>query len=67
MPPTAEAAKAFNQQLRSTALAITGGAASDYRYGFLCECGCEQTVRMTLTEYDKKGGALRDGHRQPLG
>lgn len=65
MPPTAESARAFNQQLRTTALALAAHARSDHKYAFLCECGCEQTVKATLAEYDEKGGAWLEGHRRP--
>jgi hypothetical protein len=46
MPPTAEAAKGFNRQLRQTAAVLAGHAGGGHRYGFVCECGCEQTVML---------------------
>jgi hypothetical protein len=68
MPPTADAARAFNQQLRATALALAAQARGDHKYAFLCECGCEQTVMATISEYDQHGGAWLTGHRpSPLG
>lgn len=61
MPSTADAAKAFNKQLRATAEAL-GGLGVDHKYGFACECGCGETAKLSLAEYDEVGGALRDGH-----
>jgi hypothetical protein len=67
MPPTADSAKAFNKQLCATAEALggLGEAGADHRYGFACECGCGETVKLTLTEYSEQGGAWLDGHRSP--
>jgi hypothetical protein len=68
MPPTADAAKAFNKQLRATAEALGGlrGTAAGHRYGFACECGCGATTRLTLEEYDEQDGAWFDeGHKPP--
>jgi hypothetical protein len=67
MPSKADAAKAFNKQLRATAMSLggLGGSGVDHRYGFACECGCGGTVRLTLTEYEDQGGAWLAGHRQP--
>jgi hypothetical protein len=63
MPQTPEAAKSFNAQLRFTAVAIAGASADGHPYGFLCECGCGETVSIDLAEYDLQGGAWLDGHR----
>lgn len=60
---TAEAAKSFNNQLRVTAVAIAGASADGHPYGFLCECGCGETVMFNLAEYDGQGGAWLDGHK----
>lgn len=62
MPQTPEAAKSFNNQLRVTAVAIAGASADGHNYGFLCECGCGETVRLNLAEYDLQGGAWLEGH-----
>jgi hypothetical protein len=62
MPPTAEAAKAFNRQLRQTVAVLAGHAGGRHEYPFLCECGCEQTVKLSLPEYDRQGGACVEGH-----
>jgi hypothetical protein len=62
MPPTAEAAERFNQQLRVTAAAIVGQAATEHEYGFCCECGCGGTVALTLSQYDRQGGARLQRH-----
>jgi hypothetical protein len=65
MPPTAEAAKAFNRQLlRQTAAVLAGHAGGGHEYAFLCECGCEQTATLTLPEYDRRGGVWEEGHKQ---
>jgi len=70
MPLTAEAAAAFNRQLRTTAERLGAPAEGDHLYGFVCECGCEETVELTLSAYDRQGGALLEGHKpdeyQPL-
>jgi hypothetical protein len=65
VPPTAEAAQAFNRQLRQTAAVLAGQAGGGHAYAFLCECGCEQTVNLTLPEYDRQGGAWVEGHKPP--
>ena len=57
-----EKADAFNKQLRVTAVAIGGASADGHEYGFLCECGCGETVMLVLAEYDMQGGAWREGH-----
>ena len=70
MPLTAEAATAFNRQLRTTAEALGTTATSEHLFGFVCECGCDETVELTLTAYDQQDGAWREGHKpdeyQPL-
>jgi hypothetical protein len=63
MPRSAEAAKRFNQQLRETAFAVAGASADGHPYGFLCECGCGETVMRNLAEYDEQSGAWLEGHR----
>jgi hypothetical protein len=63
MPPTAEAAKAFNRQLRQTAVVLTGQAGGGHEYAFLCECGCEQTVKLTIPQYDRQAGAWLADHK----
>jgi hypothetical protein len=63
MRRSAEAAKSFNNQLRVTAVAVAGASADGHPYGFLCECGCGETVMLTLAEYDEQGGAWLDGHK----
>lgn len=61
-PQTPEAAKSFNNQLRVTVVAVAGASADGHRYGFICECGCSETVMLVLAEYDEHGGAWLDGH-----
>jgi hypothetical protein len=63
MPQSPEAAKSFNDQLRRTVVAVAGASADGHEYGFLCECGCGETVRLVLAEYDDRGGAWLEGHR----
>lgn len=60
--PRPDAATSFNNQLRVTAVAIGGASADGHEYGFLCECGCGETVRLDLAEYDLRGGAWLDRH-----
>jgi hypothetical protein len=55
MPQTPDAAKSFNDQVRATAVAIAGASADGHDYGFLWECGCEETVRLDLAELDFDG------------
>jgi hypothetical protein len=64
MPSTAEAAKAFKRRLRQAAAMLAGQAGGGHEYArFVCECGCEQTVQLTLREYDQQGGAWLEGHK----
>jgi hypothetical protein len=62
MPQTPEAATSFNNQLRVSVIAVAGASADGHEYGFLCECGCGETVRLVLAEYDEQGGAWLDRH-----
>jgi hypothetical protein len=57
-----ERAKSFNDQLRVSVVAIGGASADGHEYGFLCECGCGETVMLVLADYDLQGGAWREGH-----
>jgi hypothetical protein len=61
--PTAKAAQAYNRQLRETAAVLGAHAGAAHEYPFFCECGCEQTVMLTLREYDRRGGAWLEAHR----
>jgi hypothetical protein len=63
MPPTADAAKAFNRQLRQTAAVLAAHSGGGHEYAFLFECGCEQTVKLTLPEYDRRGGVWVEGNK----
>ena len=63
MPQTAEAAKRFNRHLRETAATLGGPGSANHEYGFACECGCGETARLTLGEYDRQGGAWSAGHK----
>ena len=64
MSQSAEAAKAFNRQIRQTAATLAGQAGSGHDYArFVCECGCNQTVELLVTEYDRQGGAWLKGHK----
>lgn len=63
MPQTRDAAKSFNDQLRAAAVAVGGASADGHDYGFLCECGCEETVWINLAEFDLQGGAWVEGHK----
>ena len=63
MPPTAGGAEAFNRQLRETAAVLAGHAGGGYPYAFVCECGCDQVVKISLPEYDREGGAWLEGHK----
>jgi hypothetical protein len=56
-------AQVFNEQLRVTVVAIGGASADGHEYGFLCECGCGETVMLVLADYDLQGGAWLMGHR----
>jgi hypothetical protein len=61
-----ESAKAFNEQLRVTVVAIGGASADGHEYGFICECGCNGTVMLVLADYDLQGGAWLEGHRETI-
>ena len=63
MPHRSAAAKRFNDQLRVTAVAVGGASADGHPYGFVCECGCGETVKLVLAEYDEQGGAWLAGHK----
>lgn len=58
-----DAARSFNHQLRVTTVAVAGASADGHPYGFLCECGCGETVMLVLAEYDEQGSAWLDEHR----
>lgn len=63
MSSDAERSRSFNQQLRRTVVAVAGASADGHPYGFLCECGCGETVRFVLAEYDEQDGAWIEGHK----
>lgn len=63
----AERATSFNEQLRVTVVAVAGESADGHEYGFLCECGCGETVWLVLARYDEQGGAWLAGHRSVEG
>jgi hypothetical protein len=63
MSSAGERDKAFNEQLRVTAIAVGGASADGHEYGFICECGCDETVMLVLADYDLQGGAWLEGHR----
>lgn len=44
-------------------VAVGGAFADGHEYGFLCECGCGETVMLVLANYDLQGGAWLEGHR----
>ena len=48
-------------QIRVLADMLPGGV--EYVYGFSCECGCEETLRLSAAEFDHQRGAWLDGHR----
>ncbi len=57
-----EQIKKFNRQIRQIAAMIPGGAEA-HKYAFTCECGCDETVRLSASEYDRDGGAWAEGHK----
>ena len=62
MPQAADSARAFNRQLRETLRALGVRMDDDHRHAFVCECGCGEVAKLTLAEYDRRGGAWLDGH-----
>jgi hypothetical protein len=48
-------------QIRRLAEMLPGG--SEYEYGFSCECGCGDVVRLSAAEVEHHGGAWLDHHR----
>lgn len=59
-PPTAGANTALNMQIRRVAAMLPG--ALEHEFGFSCECGCSEIVRLTGAAFDREGGAWFDGH-----
>ena len=58
-----EQTKKFNRQIRQVASMLPGGTGDDHTYAFTCECGCEETLRLSTNEYDRDGGAWAEGHK----
>ncbi len=54
-------ARALNVQIRRVAEMLPGGL--EHEYGFTCECGCGETVRLSAEDLDRKSGAWLDGHQ----
>ena len=52
-------ANALNNQIRRLAEMLPGGL--EHEYGFSCECGCGETVRLSAAEF-ARAGAWLDGH-----
>lgn len=42
---------------------LAGRTDNDREYGFMCECGCDATVPLTLAKLDDDGGAWVESHR----
>jgi hypothetical protein len=55
-------ARAVNKQIRRLAEMLPGGL--EHEYGFSCECGCGETVLLSVAEVDLTGGAWLKGHRE---
>jgi hypothetical protein len=53
-------ARALNVQIRRIAEMLPGGL--EHEYGFTCECGCGEIVRLSGTDLDPERGAWLDGH-----
>jgi hypothetical protein len=63
MSPTADQPTTFNRQLRQIAALLAEREGGGHEYArFVCECGCNQTVELAVTEYDRQGGAWLKGH-----
>jgi hypothetical protein len=58
---SAGVARGLNTQIRRLAEMLPGG--SEYEYGFSCECGCGDVVRLSVAEVEHHGGAWLDRHR----
>jgi hypothetical protein len=50
----------LNVQIRRIAEMLPGGL--EHEYGFTCECGCGEIVRLSGTDLDPERGAWLDGH-----
>lgn len=62
MPHAADSARAFNRQLRATLKALGVTRTADHLHAFVCECGCGEVAKLTLAEYEDRGGAWLEGH-----
>jgi hypothetical protein len=60
-PVAPDLARALNKQIRTLAK-LLGGREPGHKYGFLCECGCGETVQLTANRFDRDGAWL-DGHK----
>ena len=49
-------ARALNVQIRRVAEMLPGGL--EHEYGFTCECGCGETVRLSAEDLDRKSGGV---------
>ena len=56
-------AKALNQEIRRIAETLADPGGDDNPYAFVCECGCGQTVMISLDQFDREGGAWLEGHK----
>jgi hypothetical protein len=56
-------ARALNVQIRRVAEMLPGGL--EHEYGFSCECGCGEIVRLCAADLERKSGAWLDGHQAP--
>lgn len=55
-----EIVRELNRQVRRLASQL--GDDYDETYGFICECGCGETVTLTASEFDRGDGTWLDGH-----
>jgi hypothetical protein len=54
-------ARALNAQIRRVAEMLPGGL--EHEYGFSCECGCGEILRLSAADLERKSGAWLDGHQ----
>ena len=64
-PGKAQLARELNAEIRQIGASLTEPDEAEEELTFYCECGCMAPVRLTLNEFDKRGGALLEGHSRP--
>ena len=61
----AQLAREMNLSFQEIASGLSAKRDDDFEVTFYCECGCLEPVKLTLSDFEAAGGALKPGHSRP--